>query len=159
MRSVRQNRRETEPATLTSGRKRAVPTSGRRHAIPLFAIYAAASLVPVVALGAVLAITYRADTNKSAMAEARSQASLLADDIVGPTLGTKPLEGSIPPSAATAIAAAFRRASEISSSMAGTIARQSAARQLGDVIESPITRVVVIPEAWAINHPASWRHK
>lgn len=111
MRSVRQNRRETEPATLTSGRKRAVPTSGRRHAIPLFAIYAAASLVPVVALGAVLAITYRADTNKSAMAEARSQASLLADDIVGPTLGTKPLEGSIPPSAATAIAAEFRRAS------------------------------------------------
>jgi diguanylate cyclase len=92
-------------------RKHAVRMSGRRHAIPLFAIYAAASLVPVVALGAVLAITYRADTNKSAMAEARSQASLLADDIVGPTLGTRPLDGSIPPSAATAIAAAFSRAS------------------------------------------------
>ena len=83
----------------------------KARAIPLFAIYAAASLVPVVALGAVLAITYRADTNKSAMAEARSQASLLADDIVGPTLGNKPLEGSIPPSAATAIAAVFSRAS------------------------------------------------
>ena len=82
-----------------------------RPAVPLFAIYAAASLVPVVALGAVLAITYRADTNRSAMAEARSQASLLADDIVGPTLGTKPLQGSIPPSAATAITAAFSRAS------------------------------------------------
>ena len=77
----------------------------------MFAIYAAASLVPVVALGAVLAVTYRADTNRSGMAEARSQASLLADDIVGPTLGTKPLEGSIPPSAATAITAAFSRAS------------------------------------------------
>jgi diguanylate cyclase (GGDEF)-like protein len=87
------------------------PAPGRTRAVPLFAIYAAASLVPVVALGAVLAITYRADTNNSAMAEARSQASLLADDIVGPTLGTKPLQGSIPPTAAAAIAAAFSRAS------------------------------------------------
>ena len=87
------------------------PASGRGHAIPLFAVYASASLVPVVALGAVLAITYRADTNHSAMAEARSQTSLVADDIVGPTLGPKPLEGSIPPSAATAIAAVFSRAS------------------------------------------------
>jgi diguanylate cyclase len=102
MRSARQNRRLAEHA---------VPTSGRKRDVPLFAIYAAASLVPVVALGAVLAITYRADTNNSAMAEARSQASLLADDIVGPTLGNKPLEGSIPPSAATAIAAVFSRAS------------------------------------------------
>ena len=92
-------------------RRHAGPPSGRKTAVPLFAIYAAASLVPVLALGAVLAITYRADTNNSAMAEARSQASLLADDIVGPTLGSKPLEGSIPPNAATEIAAAFSRAS------------------------------------------------
>src|SRR5476649_414603 len=91
-------------------RRQATPATGRRRAVPLFAVYAAASLVPVVALGAVLAITYRADTNNSAMAEARSQASLLADDIVGPTLGTKPLQGSIPPTAAAAIAAAFSRA-------------------------------------------------
>jgi diguanylate cyclase (GGDEF)-like protein len=94
-----------------SGRADATATTGRRHALPLFAVYAAASLVPVVALGAVLAITYRTDTNNSAMSEARSQASLMADDIVGPTLDATPLAGSIPPSAATAIAAAFSRAS------------------------------------------------
>jgi diguanylate cyclase (GGDEF)-like protein len=82
-----------------------------RRGVPLFAVYAAASLVPVVALGAVLAVTYRADTNNSAMAEARSQASLLADDVVGPQLGTTPLHGSIPATAGPAIAAAFARAS------------------------------------------------
>jgi diguanylate cyclase (GGDEF)-like protein len=87
----------------------AVPRT--RRGIPLFAVYAAASLVPVVALGAVLAVTYRADTNNSAMAEARSQASLLADDVVGPQLGTTPLHGSIPAAAGPAIAAAFNRAS------------------------------------------------
>ena len=113
---VRHKRGLATPATdtavlLPTAAKPASPGVRHRRTVPLFAIYAAASLVPVVALGAVLAITYRADTNNSAMAEARSQASLLADDIVGPTLGTKPLEGSIPPSAATAIAAAFSRAS------------------------------------------------
>jgi diguanylate cyclase (GGDEF)-like protein len=65
----------------------------------------------VVALGAVLAVTYRADTNNSAMAEARSQASLLANDVVGPELGTTPLHGSIPVTAGPAITTAFERAS------------------------------------------------
>jgi diguanylate cyclase (GGDEF)-like protein len=112
MRSVRKTRRPATAASAAApGHKHAVPTQGRKRGVPLFAIYAAASLVPVVALGAVLAITYRGDTNNSAMAEARSQASLLADDIVGPTLGTTPLDDSIPASAATAIAAVFSRAS------------------------------------------------
>jgi diguanylate cyclase (GGDEF)-like protein len=79
--------------------------------VPLFAVYAAASLVPVAALGAVLAVTYRDDTNNSAMAEARSQASLLADDVVGPQLGGSPLERSIPATAGPAMAAVFSRAS------------------------------------------------
>ncbi len=68
----------------------------RRRRVPLFAVYAAASLVPVAALGAVLAVTYRADTNNSAMAEARSQASLLADDVVGPQLGDTRTSGFHP---------------------------------------------------------------
>lgn len=83
----------------------------RRPAVPLFAVYAVASLVPVVVLGALLAVTYRADTNSSAMAEARSQAALLSDDVVGPQLGSVPLHGAIPQSAKTAVAAAFMRAS------------------------------------------------
>ncbi|HTC68797.1 MAG TPA: EAL domain-containing protein, partial [Acidothermaceae bacterium] len=82
-----------------------------RRGVPLFAVYAAASLVPMVALGAVLAITYRADTNNSAMAEARSQASLLANDVVGPQLGATPLHGAIPAAAGPTIAAVFNRAS------------------------------------------------
>jgi diguanylate cyclase (GGDEF)-like protein len=92
-------------------RRQASAAPSRRRAIPLFAVYAAASLIPVAALGAVLAVTYRADTNKSAMAEARSQASLLADDVVGPQLGVTPLKGSIPASATPAMAAVFSRAS------------------------------------------------
>jgi diguanylate cyclase (GGDEF)-like protein len=99
MRSARKTRRQASAAP------------SRRRAIPLFAVYAAASLIPVAALGAVLAVTYRNDTNKSAMAEARSQASLLADDVVGPQLGGTPLEGSIPASAPPAMAAVFSRAS------------------------------------------------
>lgn len=83
----------------------------RRPTVPLFAVYAVASLVPVAVLGALLAVTYRADTNSSAMAEARSQAALLSDDVVGPQLGSVPLRGTIPPSAQTAVAAAFMRAS------------------------------------------------
>ncbi|HEY0870208.1 MAG TPA: EAL domain-containing protein, partial [Acidothermaceae bacterium] len=91
--------------------RQATAAPRRRRRVPLFAVYAAASLVPVAALGAVLAVTYRADTNNSAMAEARSQASLLADDVVGPQLGASPLQGSIPASAGPAMAAVFSRAS------------------------------------------------
>lgn len=71
----------------------------RRPTVPLFAVYSFASLVPVAVLGALLAMTYRADTNGSAMAEARSQAALLSDDVVGPQLGTAALQDTIPPSA------------------------------------------------------------
>jgi len=84
--------------------------SRRRPGVPLFAVYAVASLVPVAVLGALLAVSYRDDTNRSAMAEARSQAALLSDDVVGPQLGSIPLQGTIPQSAQTAVAAAFARA-------------------------------------------------
>jgi diguanylate cyclase len=84
----------------------------RRRAAPLFAVYAVASLVPVALLGGLLASTYRADTNRAAMAEARSQASLLANDVVGPRLGSGQLTGVIPASAAGAITDAFNRASD-----------------------------------------------
>jgi diguanylate cyclase len=85
--------------------------SGRRRAVPLFTVYAAASLVPVAVLGVLLASSYRSDTNRGAMAEARSQASLLAADVVGPQLGTAPLHGALPASTDAAIAAVFARTS------------------------------------------------
>jgi diguanylate cyclase (GGDEF)-like protein len=87
-------------------------SASQRHrpAVPLFVVYAVASLVPVAVLGALLAVTYRADTNNNAMAEARSQAALLADDVVGPQLGSTPLRGAIPPPAQAAVSAAFNRA-------------------------------------------------
>jgi diguanylate cyclase (GGDEF)-like protein len=85
--------------------------SSRRRAVPLFAIYAAASFVPVAVLGALLAITYRSDTNHSGMAEARTEAALLADDVVGPHLGGTVLNGALPAGAAPSISAAFSRES------------------------------------------------
>jgi diguanylate cyclase (GGDEF)-like protein len=84
---------------------------GRRHPVPLFAVYASASFVPVAVLGALLAATYRSDTNHQAMAEARSEAALLADDVVGPKLGTSALTGPLATPTATQIAAVFDRES------------------------------------------------
>jgi diguanylate cyclase (GGDEF)-like protein len=99
--------------------------------VPLFAVYAAASLVPVVVLGVLLAITYRADTNNSGMAEARTEAGLLADDVVGPDVGDSVLHGSLPPGAAAKIAAAFSRESG-----EGRLLRLRIRDQAGDVIWS-----------------------
>lgn len=61
-------------------------------------------------LGAILASSYRTDTTRSGLAEARSQAALLANDVVGPVLGPVPLNGAIPAGTATALTAAFSRA-------------------------------------------------
>ena len=82
-------------------------SSGRRRASRLFAVYAAASLVPVVALGALLAVSYRADANRRGLAEARSQAALLADDVVAPTVGKVPLHRPLPAAARAALRDAF----------------------------------------------------
>jgi diguanylate cyclase (GGDEF)-like protein len=85
---------------------------GRRPASRLFAVYAAASLVPVVALGALLAATYRGDATRAGVAEARSQAGLLADDVVSPIVGSAPLVGKLPTDERTALATAFARAKD-----------------------------------------------
>ena len=83
---------------------------GRRRVSRLFVVYAAASLVPVVALGALLAVSYRSGATRAGVAEARSQAELLADDVVSPAVGSQPLHGPLPASARTALVAAFTRA-------------------------------------------------
>jgi diguanylate cyclase len=82
----------------------------RRRASRLFALYAAGSLIPVIALGALLAVSYRASATSSGLAEARSQAALLADDVVSPVLGTAPLRGALPAGASAVLAGAFTRA-------------------------------------------------
>jgi predicted signal transduction protein with EAL and GGDEF domain len=87
-------------------------SAGRRRASRLFANYAAASLVPVVALGALLAVSYRADANRSGLHEARSQAALLADDVVAPTVGKAALHGALPASAQAALRDAFELAKD-----------------------------------------------
>ena len=87
-----------------------IDSPGRRRASRLFAVYAAASLVPVVALGALLAASYRADGDRNGLAEARNQAGLLSDDVVAPKLGTSPLEGTLPPGVKTMLGTAFARA-------------------------------------------------
>jgi len=84
--------------------------AGRRRAFRLFAVYAAASLVPVVALGALLAVSYRNDRDRSGLTEARNQAALLSSDVVAPALGTDPLHDTLPPDATQALARSFSQA-------------------------------------------------
>ncbi len=81
--------------------------SRRRRGARLFAVYAAASLIPVAALGALLAVSYRADATARGMAEARSQAALLADDIVVPAVGQVPLRGALRAGTQTVLRNAF----------------------------------------------------
>lgn len=97
-------------AAEEKGMRRNLP--GRRRAFRLFTVYAAASLVPVVALGALLAVSYRNDRDRSGMTEARNQAALLSDDVVAPALGATPLHDSLPPDAAEALARSFSQAKD-----------------------------------------------
>jgi diguanylate cyclase (GGDEF)-like protein len=61
--------------------------SGTPHsASRLFAVYAAISLVPVIILGLVLASSYRSETARRGLAEARSEASLVASTAIAPLL-------------------------------------------------------------------------
>ncbi|HEY5032605.1 MAG TPA: EAL domain-containing protein [Actinomycetes bacterium] len=61
--------------------------SGTPHsASRLFAVYAAISLVPVIVLGLVLASSYRSETARRGLAEARSEASLVASTAIEPLL-------------------------------------------------------------------------
>jgi diguanylate cyclase (GGDEF)-like protein len=60
----------------------------------LFVRYALASLIPVLALGLVLATSFRAESNVRALSEARSQAHLIAQTTIEPLL-PGPLVGGI----------------------------------------------------------------
>ncbi len=62
-------------------------TSGSR----LFATYAVASLVPVVALGVVLAADYRGEAHQRALAQGRAAAQLIAQTAISPRLDSREL--------------------------------------------------------------------
>jgi diguanylate cyclase len=68
-----------------------------RSATRLFAMYAIASLVPVLVLGLVLAISYRGDANARGLSEGRSQAGLLAHTSVAPLLSGHDLRQRLTP--------------------------------------------------------------
>src|ERR1700680_856585 len=56
-----------------------------------FAVFAAIMLVPVVLLGVILASSYRSEASRRGIAEARSEALLVAQTAVQPLLDGKPL--------------------------------------------------------------------
>ena len=64
----------------------------------MFAIYAAASLVIVVALGFALAASYRTEARHRGVAEGRSEALLVAETAVEPILDGRPLAAHLSPS-------------------------------------------------------------
>jgi diguanylate cyclase len=68
-----------------------------RSASRLFALYALVSLVPVLVLGLVLAVTYRHNADQRGLAEGRAEAGLLARTAVAPLLSGRPLSASLTP--------------------------------------------------------------
>jgi diguanylate cyclase (GGDEF)-like protein len=62
----------------------------------LFLVYAAASLIPIVGLGAVLARQAVTDADSRGLATARGQAALIADGLIAPALGNAVLAPGMP---------------------------------------------------------------
>src|SRR4051812_5521722 len=71
------------------------PAGRSTSAARLLAIYVAATLVPVMALGFVLISGYRAEAKSRGINEARAQAALLAGAVVEPQFDGQLLSGSI----------------------------------------------------------------
>ncbi|HEX4672827.1 MAG TPA: EAL domain-containing protein [Solirubrobacteraceae bacterium] len=57
----------------------------------MFAVYAAVSLVPVLMLGIVLAVSLRGEAKRRGLAEGRSEAGLIAHSAIDPLLDDRPL--------------------------------------------------------------------
>ncbi len=71
--------------------------------IRLFLVYAAISLVAVLALGVVLAGSYRTDARDRGLAEGRSKASLVAQTAIEPLLDGTPLSDRLGPAEQVAL--------------------------------------------------------
>src|SRR5947209_6287375 len=65
----------------------------RKSTARLFAIYAAISLIPVLVLGAVLALSLRGEARRRGLAEGRSEAALIAQTAVEPLLSSAVASG------------------------------------------------------------------
>ena len=61
------------------------------------AAYGAASLLPVLVLGVVLAGNYRADARRRGVAEGRSEAAVVAQTAVEPLMDGRPLSQPLTP--------------------------------------------------------------
>ena len=71
------------------------PSAARRSTARLFGVYAAVTIVPVLILGVVLAVTFRNDANRRGLAEGRSEAALIAQTAVEPRLNGLPLRAGL----------------------------------------------------------------
>ena len=63
----------------------------RRSTVRLFAVYAVITLVPVLILGAVLAISFRNDANRRGLDQGLSEADLIAQTALEPQFDGRPL--------------------------------------------------------------------
>jgi diguanylate cyclase (GGDEF)-like protein len=61
----------------------------------MFALYAAVSLVPVLVLGVVLAVSLRSEAKRRGLAEGRSEAALIAHSAVEPLLNGRPINAQL----------------------------------------------------------------
>src|SRR6202012_5294431 len=69
----------------------------RRHSLTgrLFAVYAIVSALPVIALGFILAGSFRSEALQRGLSEGRSEASLIAATAVRPLLNGRPLSAGL----------------------------------------------------------------
>jgi diguanylate cyclase (GGDEF)-like protein len=68
---------------------------GRRSTARLFAVYAVVSLIPIVALGFILAADFRSEAQQRGIEEGRSEAQLIAQTAIEPLLESAPLSGGL----------------------------------------------------------------
>src|SRR5205085_11654947 len=74
----------------------------------VFVTYAAISLVPVLALGAILALTYRTEAQRRGLAAGRSEAALVAHVAIEPALDGRPLAEGLSPTELAAMRSIVR---------------------------------------------------
>src|ERR1700691_2143722 len=71
------------------------PTGSRRSMVRLFTTYAAITLVPVLLLALVLAVTFRSDANQRGLQQGRAEATLIAQTAIEPQLDGRPLSAGL----------------------------------------------------------------
>jgi diguanylate cyclase (GGDEF)-like protein len=75
----------------------------RRATARLFAVYAVVSLIPLAALGFILAADFRSEAQQRGIDQARSEAQLIAETAIGPLLDGAPLSAGLTSAAHTSM--------------------------------------------------------